>query len=71
MKTLNKTTRTSMTCGCRVNYVPRLSKEIAGIYNDYIEKFNADLFTDKTASAGNNEKYLQRTTKLTECPVRV
>ena len=49
---VKKTARRHIPRGCRVEYVPGLSKESSDLYEEYVTMFEEDLFSDETTEAG-------------------
>ncbi|KAJ4939512.1 hypothetical protein JOQ06_028960 [Pogonophryne albipinna] len=47
-----KTARKHIPRGCRVEYIPGLSKDCAGLYDNYVSMFEADPFSDETTTQG-------------------
>lgn len=47
-----KTARKHIPRGCRVEYIPGLSKDCAGLYDNYVSMFEADPFSDETTAQG-------------------
>ena len=47
-----KTARRHIPRGCRVEYVPGLSKESSELYEEYVTMFEEDPFSDETTEAG-------------------
>lgn len=49
---VRKTARKHIPRGCRVEYIPGLSMECAGLYDDYISMFEVDPFSEDTTAQG-------------------
>ena len=49
---VKKTARRHIPRGCRVNYIPGLSKESAELYDEYVTMFETDPFSDDTTAIG-------------------
>ncbi|KAJ4925239.1 hypothetical protein JOQ06_017974 [Pogonophryne albipinna] len=47
-----KTARKHIPRGCRVEYILGLSKDCAGLYDNYVSMFEADPFSDETTTQG-------------------
>ena len=52
VKGVKKTARRHIPRGCRVEYIPGLSKETATIYEEYVTMFESDPFAEETISTG-------------------
>ena len=49
---VKKTARRHIPRGCRVEYIPGLSKESSELYEEYVTMFEEDPFSDETTEAG-------------------
>ena len=49
---VKKTARRHIPRGCRVQYIPGLSKESSDLYEEYVTMFNEDPFAETTTQAG-------------------
>ena len=52
VKVVKKTARRHIPRGCRVKYIPGLSKETATMYEEYVTMFESDPFAEETISTG-------------------
>ena len=49
---VRKTAKRHIPRGCRVNYIPGLSKDSAELYEEYVTMFETDPFSDETTAKG-------------------
>ena len=47
-----KVARSYIPRGCRVEYIPGLSKESSELYEDYVTMFEEDPFSERTTEIG-------------------